>query len=136
MSLKTLIVLLILALAGIALFAPDRATPLLSKLGSLNGPAEETRIYKWRDNNGDWQYSNTPPPAGIDYQVQNYRSDANIVPSTRPVTSTEDSGQGNAPGQLLNRLGAAGKALQDARAVQGINDERQNRLDQQIDAAD
>lgn len=38
-----------------------------------------TTLYRWQDEAGNWHVSDTPP-AGRDYEVVEYRSDANTVP--------------------------------------------------------
>lgn len=38
-----------------------------------------TRLYRWQDESGDWHVSDTPP-ADREYEVVEYRSDANTVP--------------------------------------------------------
>lgn len=38
-----------------------------------------TRLYRWQDEAGDWHVSDTPPE-GRDYEVVEYRSDANTLP--------------------------------------------------------
>lgn len=38
-----------------------------------------TRLYRWQDETGEWHVSDTPPE-GSDYEVVEYRSDANTVP--------------------------------------------------------
>lgn len=44
----------------------------------------ETRIYKWQDNQGNWQITNTPPPAGTPYIEQEYLHDTNVIPALKP----------------------------------------------------
>jgi hypothetical protein len=39
-----------------------------------------TRVYKWRDAQGNWQMTDRPP-AGRDYEVKEFRSDKNLVPA-------------------------------------------------------
>lgn len=47
----------------------------------LEPPPTVTKTYKWRNEKGEWQITDRPPPAGIEYEVRTYHSDANIVPS-------------------------------------------------------
>lgn len=42
--------------------------------------AEVTTVYKWRDRQGNWQITDQPPPAGIEYERLQYRSDTNVMP--------------------------------------------------------
>jgi len=41
---------------------------------------QSTTVYTWRDASGTWQVSDQPPPQGIDYQVEHYARDANVLP--------------------------------------------------------
>lgn len=38
-----------------------------------------TKLYRWQDEAGNWHVSDAPPE-GRDYEVVEYRSDANTVP--------------------------------------------------------
>lgn len=42
---------------------------------------QTTTIYKWRDKAGNWQITDYPPPAGINFEIQEYQNDTNIMPS-------------------------------------------------------
>lgn len=46
-------------------------------------PVEETRVYKWQDETGEWHFSNTPPPKDVDSQSKVYKSDDNVVPAPK-----------------------------------------------------
>ncbi|UCE76765.1 MAG: DUF4124 domain-containing protein [Gammaproteobacteria bacterium] len=37
-------------------------------------------LYKWRDKQGVWQYTQDPPPAGVPYEEVEARSDVNVLP--------------------------------------------------------
>ena len=41
-----------------------------------------TQVYKWRDAQGNWQITDRPPP-DVEYEMKEYRSDENIVPSIK-----------------------------------------------------
>ena len=42
-----------------------------------------TTVYRWKDKQGQWQITNTPPPQGIDYEIVEYRKDTNVIPRER-----------------------------------------------------
>lgn len=46
-------------------------------------PVEETKVYKWQDETGEWHFSNTPPPKDVKSQSKIYRSDDNVVPAPK-----------------------------------------------------
>ena len=45
-----------------------------------------TTVYKWKDAQGNWQFSNTRPENVKDTEIKQFRSDTNITPA---VTYTE-----------------------------------------------
>ena len=81
---------------------PDISLPEMPKLsngvqelngGPLNG---EDVIYKWTDKEGNMQFSDSPPPEGIEFTAKGYDSNLNVVqaveiPSDEPelVLKTE-----------------------------------------------
>lgn len=76
-----LFILVILAAAGAYLYM----NPDLWKQWTRGTPLEPaptiTKMYKWQDASGQWQVSDRPPDAGIKYEVLQYRSNENVVPS-------------------------------------------------------
>ncbi len=43
---------------------------------------DKTRpLYKWKNNNGQWIVSDTPPKKGIDYEILQYHPDTNVIPA-------------------------------------------------------
>jgi len=82
-----LLLLVVIALGGggayLYYFEPEIADEWLSKTPlKITPPATVTRVYKWRDENGNWQITDHPPH-NADYEVQEYRSDRNIVPAIK-----------------------------------------------------
>ena len=43
-------------------------------------PAKESKVYKRKDAQGNWYYSNEPPKEGEEAEVTTYRSDTNLLP--------------------------------------------------------
>ena len=92
MKILVLVILLLAAAGGYLYLHPEvmepllRATPLepLLRGTPLEPPPAETTLYKWRDANGQWQVSDTPPAGGVKYEVLKYRSDVNVIPSSVP----------------------------------------------------
>ncbi len=44
-------------------------------------PATTTTVYKWRDAKGNWQITDQPPPAGIQFEALEYQSNTNVMPA-------------------------------------------------------
>ena len=77
------LVILLLAAGGYIYLHPEVMRPLLQGT-ALEPPPAETTLYKWRDANGQWQVSDTPPAGGVKYEVLKYRGDVNVIPSSVP----------------------------------------------------
>jgi len=75
------ILLIVLSGAGAYLYLnPDVWQPWVK--GSPLDPAPtKTQVYKWQDENGQWQITDRQPTGGIPYEILEYSSDANIVPA-------------------------------------------------------
>jgi len=85
-----------------------------------------TTVYKWRDADGNWQFSNEPPPPGIYSDITIYRSDTNVTPALKTPAPTPDNSdaagtQGPEPGAgfiPINDPDKIKQILEDARKVQ------------------
>ena len=96
-------------------------------------PRAEITIYKWTDVEGNLQFSNSPPPEGIEYTVKKYNPNENVI----PAVSTDSSNAG----QLLNKSSQDGdfggifppgvieKLFKDANNVDKPQTDRKNNLD-------
>lgn len=76
------IVVLLLVLGGTAVYFklyPEKMPEWAAKTG-LGRDLQTTTVYKWRDESGAWQVSDRPPPAGTEYQVEDYARDTNVLP--------------------------------------------------------
>jgi len=74
-----LFLLMIAAIVGIiAYMDQDVKNWILKSTGQLE---TKSKVYKWRDSNGVWQISSSPPPAGTPYTEQEYLHNTNIVPA-------------------------------------------------------
>lgn len=98
MSRRTIIIAIIV-LAGLVFLVPSNpytdpvtkpVVKMIKGLGSyfnddlkIKLPAEETKVYKWQDEKGDWHFSNTEPPKNVDSESKIYKSDDNVVPATK-----------------------------------------------------
>jgi len=76
----TLILLALVAVIGGYLYLNPSVWQEWLKGTPLEPPARVTQLYKWRDAAGQWQITDTPPAAGIAYEVLEYRSDTNVMP--------------------------------------------------------
>ena len=80
MKILVLIIVIVLSAGGYLYLHPELSRQLLQSTPLAPAPAK-TMLYKWRDATGQWQVSDTPPGAGIKYEVLYYRSDVNVIPA-------------------------------------------------------
>jgi len=80
---RTVVVLLIVGAVGgtVSYFSvyPERLPDWAART-TLGQEMQTTRVYKWRDGSGAWHVGDDPPPAGVDYTVQEYNTDDNVLP--------------------------------------------------------
>lgn len=148
MFLRLLIIFIIAAVAGAIFYSANRSdddtSPLLRGLAKVRSltkeaapkPPAETTVYKWQDKNGEWHFSNQPPPEGNAADVTVYRSDINVIPPPKtdtPQEITAENPAGNPTDIPLLPITDPARVMQlidDAKNVQNLADERRQQLDQ------
>ncbi|HEX6834170.1 MAG TPA: DUF4124 domain-containing protein [Rudaea sp.] len=70
------------ALAAWWYFAPD-SLPAMARTALPASPKANPTLYKWRDDKGRWNVTDTPP-TGRPYQTLQYDPRTNVVPSVVP----------------------------------------------------
>jgi hypothetical protein len=76
------VIAVILALGGYWYYIPsERPWWVDTFMPDLVPARQNVQLYKWKDSNGRWQYSNSAPPAGVKYETVDYVEDANVMPS-------------------------------------------------------
>lgn len=80
MRLVWLLIILLLLGGGYLYLQPDAVRQLRNQLPAPDFAREPDRLYKWRNTSGEWQVTDIPPPAGINYQRLDYRGDENVLP--------------------------------------------------------
>ena len=46
----------------------------------VNPSSKTTRVYRWKDENGNWQVADRHPGEDVAYEVLEYRNDVNVLP--------------------------------------------------------
>lgn len=154
MFFRLLIIFIILAIAGAVFYGlnpsdDNSASPLLRGLGKVKSLTQqatseapvETVVYKWQDKNGEWHFSNHPPPEGTVGSITTYRSDINVVappqaesPPTQESPAAKPADNPGIPSLLpITDPDRVKKLINDAKNVQNLADDRQHQLDQTID---
>jgi len=160
MMIRLLIIILIVLVGAAALTGLNPATeqgtnPLVkglatvqswfrdSSVSSLPGIDEnETAVYKWQDNTGEWHFSNQPPPTGVASSVKIYRNDVNITRTPPPAAPVPVENAPRQPDKKATDIpetavpllpitdpGRVKQLIEDAKNVQGLVDKRQQNLD-------
>jgi hypothetical protein len=78
-----ILLIIVIAAAIAAYMDPDIKNLILESTGQMQ---TKSKVYKWKDSQGNWQISNTPPAKGMPYTEQEYLHNTNIVP---PLQTTE-----------------------------------------------
>jgi hypothetical protein len=75
------LLLALLLAGGIFLYLnPDYRSRFLSSTSGLVSPVSTGRFYKWRNDRGEWQLTDTLPPEGVSFEILEHRSDENVLP--------------------------------------------------------
>ncbi len=78
---KIIILLILLSGAGAYLYLNPDVWQSWVKGTPLEPAPTKTQVYKWQDENGQWQITDEPPTSKIPYENLEYTSDENIIPS-------------------------------------------------------
>ena len=71
----------LLVAGGVYLYLnPDYRSRLFTSTSNIVTPVSTTRVYKWRNDKGEWQLTDSLPPEWIAYEILEHRSDENVLP--------------------------------------------------------
>ncbi len=65
-------------------FINSQNAPTLLKVDQLPEKEVVRDVYKWQDQNGVWQYSDVPPPEGIQTSKLQVSNKTNVIQSFKP----------------------------------------------------
>jgi hypothetical protein len=74
-----LLIFLLVAAGAYFYLNPELKSQLLNQTSGL-GKSSIVQAYKWRNERGEWQITDTPPPGDVAYELLEHRSDENILP--------------------------------------------------------
>ena len=74
--------LLVLLLAGgtFLYLNPEYHSRFATSASDLVTPVSTVRVYKWRNEKGEWQLTDKLPPEGVAFETLEHRSDENVLP--------------------------------------------------------
>lgn len=106
---------------------PDSVKNLSDKIPDIKNPlsgdqpsaTQSTRVYSWTDENGQVQFSNTPPAGVHNVKATEYHPDANVIKLDKPpVTEQKPSATSPFKGDADTKGSKDGdSALQDASSL-------------------
>jgi hypothetical protein len=87
-----LISLGVLIVAGFVIYQDPQLRAYFTRTTEqvLPSAVTEQTLYRWRDKHGQWQLSDKPPPAGVDYETVQYPANTNVIPSERLTGKKSD----------------------------------------------
>jgi len=95
-----------------------------------------TKVYKWQDAQGRWQFSNEPPKTAAKVSTQTYNSNENIIPRLTAediaLATRKSKKEDAAPtGGVFSQLPATVNAARDAQSAAAQHDQQTQRALQQ-----
>ena len=85
---------------------------------------EKVQVYKWRDENGVMQFSNTPPPDGGQAQQVELNPNHNLVKAVKVPAKEESQPVQQAPAPSPYSVKGMKKVMDDAQAIEGMLQQR------------
>lgn len=87
MKLKYLVFTAIIATASIYVYQNKTLqSQLLSLIHQVAPELNQSTLYKWKNNKGQWQVTDIPPSKGISYTTISSQEQINVMPSTGKPT--------------------------------------------------
>jgi hypothetical protein len=80
MRLGWLLLTLLLAGGTFLYLNPEYRSQFANSASGIVTPVSTSRVYKWRNEKGEWQLTDRLPPDGVAYEILEHRSDENILP--------------------------------------------------------
>lgn len=82
MQLKYFILLIILCTTGLYIYQDQiLQNKLMGKLHQVAPELNQSTLYKWRNNKGEWQVTDKPPSKGTPFATISSQDQINIMPS-------------------------------------------------------
>lgn len=121
---------------------PEVSLPTWKKSTEGDSASAPVTVYRWRDDGGTWQFSNSRPPPGIVYETVSVDPNANLL--SAPVTTPPRNPSGAQPGEQPSTGGGLplpltvspdkiGRLMDQARSVEAQAKERKATQDRLLD---
>lgn len=98
-------------------------------------PAEKEIVYKWRDAEGVLQYSNRPPPEGVDARVVEINPDTNMIGAVRVSEQPDEDQQSKSSAPPARQRDAESPRLYSPKGVKKLFDDARD-AKKQLEARD
>jgi hypothetical protein len=144
MLIRLALLLIVIALSAPFLIPGPDGSPILDardffsppeiSLPVAPNPAQAPLLYRYRGESGSWVYQDSPPH-NQDYEVVSLADPALVLESRRLPTSLGSSdGTAAAPSTLPLSVERAAQLMEDARAVQQVQEARADEIEAAINA--
>lgn len=97
------------------------------------GSDEKVQVYKWRDENGVMQFSNTPPAAGGQAERLLLNPDSNVVQAVKMPEKEPAAEAAESASPSPYSINAMQKAVNDAKAVEVLLQQRHESQQKMLD---
>jgi len=82
MKTRYIILLGIIGTAALYIYQDEALqTRLLGKVHQIAPELNQTTLYKWKNDNGEWQITDKPPGKGITFTTTTIQHQVNVMPS-------------------------------------------------------
>jgi len=82
MKTRYIILLGIIGTAALYIYQDEALqTRLLGKVHQIAPELNQTTLYKWKNDNGEWQITDKPPSKGITFTTTTIQHQVNVMPS-------------------------------------------------------
>ena len=85
---------------------------------------EKVQVYKWRDENGVMQFSNTPPPDGGQAQQVELNPNHNLIKAVKVSVEEEPQQAQQAPAPSPYSVKGMKKVMDDAKGIESMLQQR------------
>lgn len=115
-------------------FIPEKPDLNALNLNVLDSSSETNSVqnfYRYKDTNGNWQYTDQPPVEGVEYELVGVDTNINTINAVKPAPKQEVAPSAQAPG-VAGYVEGMQNVVKDAENVQNLMDERQSRLQESL----
>lgn len=96
--------------------------PDLPNMGLDSAPSVDGTVYKWKDENGSWQFSSEPPPKGLTFSSTVYDQNMNVIQAVETKRTIAKKKELDKKGSSTGALSNVGSAYTPAKVEKLFDD--------------